>query len=85
MWEGDDSQLYFILTESSDEDDSCAIIQSVPPLFVLFFSLPLPVPKGQSWILWNTLSSVLGLYLMTPCYVSIWPAPGFWTAAMHRC
>lgn len=42
-------------------------------------------PRGQHWTLLNTLSSVLRLCVLTPCYVSIWLAPGFSAAAIHRC
>lgn len=71
-------------TQKYDRDDSWAIMQSAP-LLVSLSSLPLPLPRGHKWILWNTLSSVFGLCLLTPCYVSIWLAWGFWPGAMNSC
>lgn len=36
--------------------------------------------EGQPRIWWNTLSSVLGLFPLTPCSVSMWLTPGLCTA-----
>lgn len=57
----------------------------MPPLKLTVFLLCLTRPRGQHWTLLNTLSSDLRLCILTPCYVSIWLAPGFSAAAIHRC
>lgn len=54
------------------------------PLKLTVFLMCLTRPRGQHWTLLNTLSSVLRLCVLTPCYVSIWLAPGFSAAAIHR-